>query len=109
MERVNCKFNCRKTSLNFGKLYHRGIHIVRCLIREEICAASDARFHCLHTSVRLLFCVNLFYNLHTNIPTNTHRARADLTDMHGQSVECGHALLVDDLRRRAVLPESLIF
>ena len=42
-----------------------------------------------------------------NIPADTDRARADLTDMHGQSVERGHALLVDDLRR-AVLPECLV-
>lgn len=44
-----------------------------------------------------LFCVNLFYNLHTNIPADTDRPRADLTDVDGQSVECAHALLVDDL------------
>ena len=109
MERVNCKFNWRKTSLNLGKLYHRGIHIVCCLIWEEICAASDARFHCLHTSVRLLFCINLFYNLHTNLPADADRTRADLSDVDGQSVERGHALLVDDLRRSAVLPEGLVF
>ena len=40
-----------------------------------------------------------------NIPADTDRARADLTDVDGQSVECAHARLVDDLRRRAVLPK----
>ena len=32
-----------------------------------------------------------------NIPADTDRARADLTDVDGQSIECAHALLVDDL------------
>ena len=35
-------------------------------------------------------------------------ARADAADVDGESVEGGHALLVDDIRRRTVPPEVLI-
>ena len=41
-----------------------------------------------------------------NIPADADRARADLTNVDGQSVKRTHARLVDDfLRRRAVFPE----
>ena len=46
-------------------------------------------------------------NFSRNIPADADRARADLSDVDGQPVECAHARLVDDLRRRAVLPEGL--
>nr|WP_325191394.1 hypothetical protein [uncultured Selenomonas sp.] len=40
-----------------------------------------------------------------NIPADADRTRADLTNVDGQSVKRTHARLVDDLRRRAVLPK----
>ena len=46
-------------------------------------------------------------NFSHNLPADADRARADLSDVDGQPVECAHARLVDDLRRRAVFPEGL--
>ena len=40
-----------------------------------------------------------------NLPADADRTRADLTNVDGQSVKRTHARLVDDLRRRAVLPK----